>query len=191
MPDPELSKVVVLLVDVINGFDFEGAEGLVAAARRAAPKILALRERAHDAHVPLIYVNDGFGHEDFGAVLAASSETDRPGHNVARMLAPTENDHLLLKPTHSAFSCDELEPLLRRLGAQTLVIAGFATDICVLASVEDGHARGYDILVPGDCTAANSTELSDRALEQMRGAGKALTPDSHEIDLAALRYAVA
>jgi nicotinamidase-related amidase len=192
MTEPEQSsQVTLVLIDVINGFAFEGSEGLVTAARRAAPKILALRERAHAAGVPVVYVNDSFGHADFAAVVAASSETDQPGHNVARMLAPTENDQLLLKPDHSAFSCPDFAPLLTSLGARTLVLAGFPTDVCLLPTVDDAHSRGYELLVPADCTAGSSSELTERALERMQATAHARTDDSLDVDLAALRYLVA
>jgi len=191
MAEPEQSQVALVLIDVINGFAFEGSDGLVAAARRAAPKILALRERAHAAGVPVVYVNRSFGHADFGATVAACSETDQPGHNVARMLAPTENDQLLLKPDHSAFSCADFAPLLTSLGARKLVLAGFPTDVCLVPTVDDAHTRGYEVLVPADCTAASSSELTERALERVQATANARTDDSLEVDLAALRYLVA
>ena len=193
MAESEESKVVLVLIDVINGFDFEGSEGLVAAARRAAPKILALRERAHAAEVPVIYSNGSFGADssDFAAIVELCSRSDQPGHDVARMLVPTESDHFVLKPRRSGFDSSELEPLLERLGARTLVLVGFATDAGVLATATDAHARGYEVVIPDDCTAAGSTELTNQALEQLHVATNARTDDSLQIDLAALRYAVA
>jgi nicotinamidase-related amidase len=190
MTEPEESKVAVVLIDVINGFNFEGSEGLAAAARRAAPKILLLRERAHEANVPVIYVNDGFGHsqDDFAAVVSACSAHDQPGHDVARMLVPTEQDHVLLKVGSSAFDGADLDSLLRRLGVQRLVLSGFATNDSLLATATDAHSRGYEVLVPGDCTAANSPQLAAQALERMHVAASARTDDSLQIDLAALGY---
>ena len=38
MTQSEESPVALLLIDVMNGFDFEGSEGLVEGARRAAPE---------------------------------------------------------------------------------------------------------------------------------------------------------
>jgi nicotinamidase-related amidase len=181
----EESSVALLLIDVMNGFDFEGCEGLVEAAGRAAPRILALRERAHAGGVPVIYVNDNFGQgrSDFRATVAACSDQRQPGHLVARMLTPTEGDYFVLKPRHSAFYCTALE----RIGARTLVIAGFATNICVLFSANDAHMRGYEVVVPSDCTASNSEQLTQQALEQMRLVSGARTEASVALDLAALR----
>jgi nicotinamidase-related amidase len=178
------------LIDVMNGFDFEGCEGLVEGARRAAPRMLALRERAHADGVPVIYVNDNFGQwrSDFRATVAACSDASKPGHPVARMLAPTERDYFVLKPRHSAFYCTALEVLLSRIKARTLVIAGFATNICVFFTANDAHMRGFDVVVPADCTASNSEQLTRQALEQMQLVAAARTEESVTLDLSALRY---
>ena len=75
------------MVDVINVFDFPDSEGIVQAAGRAAPRILALRERAHLAGVPVIYVNDNFGQwrSDFRTTIGACSAFNKPGHQATRM----------------------------------------------------------------------------------------------------------
>jgi nicotinamidase-related amidase len=190
MVESQPSPVVLVLVDVINGFDFEGSEALVTAAKRAAPKILALRERAHVAGVPVIYVNDNFGQwrSDFRSTVDACSKTHQPGHEVTRMLVPAEDDYFVLKPRHSAFYCTALELLLESRSARTLIICGFAANICVLFSANDAHMRGYDVIVPADCTAANSEALTEQALEQLRTVANARTDVSVKLDLAALRY---
>jgi nicotinamidase-related amidase len=106
---------------------------------------------------------------------------------VARLLTPTERDYFVLKPRHSAFYCTALEVLLARIKAHTLVITGFATNICVFFTANDAHMRGYDVVVPADCTASNSEALTRHALEQMRVVAGARTEDSLALDLGALR----
>ena len=54
------SPAALLLIDVINPMDFRGAEALLPAATKAAQNIARLRRRAHDANIPVIYVNDNF-----------------------------------------------------------------------------------------------------------------------------------
>jgi hypothetical protein len=49
------SKVALLLIDVINAFDFEGSEGLVRAATAATPHIRAdSGDRISKAHSPAV-----------------------------------------------------------------------------------------------------------------------------------------
>jgi len=185
----EESPVALLLIDVMNGFDFEGSEGLVEGARRAAPRILSLRERAHADGVPVIYVNDNFGQwrSDFRATVAACSDPRQPGHAVTRLLTPTDRDYFVLKPRHSAFYCTALEVLLARIKARTLVLGGFATNICVLFTANDAHMRGYEVVVPADCTASNTESLTQQALEQMREVSNASTDESVKLDFGVLR----
>lgn len=58
---PDQSETVLLLIDVINDFDFPEGKKLLRHARPAARKILALKERLRRQKVPVIYVNDNFG----------------------------------------------------------------------------------------------------------------------------------
>jgi len=189
MFEHDTSSTALVLVDVINGLSFEGSEGIVQAATLAAPKICALRERAHRAGVPVVYVNDNFGQwrSDLRAIIAACTAADQPGRDITRMLVPTERDYFILKPRHSAFYCTALEPLLQSFGARRLVLAGFAANICLLFSANDAYMRGYEVAVPADCTAANSPALVEQALAQLRVAANARTDASDELDLTALR----
>ena len=58
---PETSKTVLLLVDVINDFDFPQGEKLLRFALPAARRIAALKTRLLKRGIPAIYVNDNFG----------------------------------------------------------------------------------------------------------------------------------
>lgn len=182
------TSVALLLVDVINGFDFEGSEPLVRAANEAAPHILDLANRARNAGVPVVYVNDNFGQwrSDFRKTIAECSRPELPGHQVTQLLVPRDNDYFVLKPRHSAFFCTALELLLDNLGSRTLVLVGFAANICVLFSANDAHMRGYDVWVPADCVASNTPELTSQALEQMRLVSRARIEPSRELDFEAL-----
>lgn len=183
-PKQPQSPVALVLVDVINGFDFEGSAGLVRAADAAAPRILALAERARQARVPVVYVNDNFGQwrSDFRRTIEECSRVELPGHHVTRTLVPREKDYFVLKPRHSAFYCTALELLLDSLGARSLILVGFAANICVLFTANDAHMRGYDVWVPADCVASNSPELTKQALEQMRLVSSARVEPSTDID---------
>jgi nicotinamidase-related amidase len=162
-------RCALLLVDVINALDFEGSEPLVAAALDAAPRIVRLAERARQNEVPVIYVNDNFGQwrSDFRATLQACTAADKPGRAVSSQLAPHETDYFVLKPKHSAFYATPLELLLQSLRIETLVLTGFAANVCVLFSANDAHMRGYSVWVPEDCTAGVTPQLTQHALSHV------------------------
>jgi nicotinamidase-related amidase len=177
--------LALVLVDTINGFDFEGSAPLVEAAERAAENIVALARRARQARVPVIYVNDNFGRwrSDFRATIEGCTAPGQPGRNVSRRLRPEPDDYFVLKPMHSAFYATPFELLLDDLEVETLILTGFAADLCVLFTAHDAHMRGYRLIVPADCTAANSPAITERALAHLRDALSASIEPSGGIEL--------
>jgi nicotinamidase-related amidase len=177
--------MALVLVDTINGFDFEGSESLVESASHAARCIETLAHRARKAGVPVVYVNDNFGQwrSDFRATIEACTAPGQPGREVSERLRPEEGDYFVLKPMHSAFYATPFELLMNDLGVGTLILTGFATDLCVLFTAHDAHMRGYRLVVPPDCTASNSPAITERALAHLRDALSASIEPSPKIEL--------
>jgi nicotinamidase-related amidase len=180
--------VALLLVDVINDFDFPEAQQLIALAEKAAPCIEGLAERARRARAPVVYVNDNFGHwrSDFRSTVARCSEAERPGSAIVRRLAPRQDDFFVLKPMHSGFFNTPLELLLDELQSETLVICGFSTNSCVSLTAHDAHMRGFSLCVPRDATAANTAQLAEQALALLETTLHADTRPSKEVSFEAL-----
>ena len=55
------SLVALVLIDVINHFEFPDGKSILRQALAIAPGLARLKERARDAGIPAIYVNDNFG----------------------------------------------------------------------------------------------------------------------------------
>ena len=185
---PESSPVALLLIDVINDMDFEGAETLVRQAVPMARRIAALKQRARAASIPAIYINDNFGRwqSDFRKLVDHVLNDGVPGEEVARILEPADDDYFVLKPKHSAFYETTLDTLLAYLGARTLVLTGVAGNICILFSANDAYMRDYDLVVPSDCTVSNTPAENDYALKQIQKVLKGDITPSDELDLKAL-----
>jgi len=182
---PENCAVALLLIDVINDMEFEGAEALVEQAVPMAHRIAELKGRARRAGIPAVYVNDNFGRwqSDFRRVVEHVLEDGVRGEEVARILRPEEDDYFVLKPKHSAFFATTLDTLLTYLGARTLILTGVAGNICILFSANDAYMRDLNVIVPADCVASNTAEENGHALEQMRKVLKADVTASTELDL--------
>jgi nicotinamidase-related amidase len=133
----------------------------------------------------VIYVNDNFGRwrSDFQSQIKHCLEKAGPAKELVTQLHPTKDDYFVLKPAHSGFYSTNLELLLLHLQADTLIITGVATNICVLFTANDAYLRGYRIVVPQDCVAANTTRLGQVALQQMRSILKADTRPSKQLPL--------
>jgi len=176
----------LLLVDVINELEFEGAEKLLPKALAMARRVAALKRRASKAGVPCVYVNDNFGQwrSDFRTLVDRCLHGGVRGEPVARLLAPGEDDYFVLKPLHSGFYTTTLDLLLRELGSRRLVVCGVATEGCVLFTASDAYIRGFELFVPRDGCASESPARHRHALDIMK---KMLKADTREC--AKLRFA--
>jgi nicotinamidase-related amidase len=185
---PDECRVALLVIDMINAFDFDGAEAMLPRALAAAKATAALKRRARKAGVPVVYVNDNFGkwRSDFRSILAHCVRDGVRGKPIAELLQPGEEDYFVLKPKHSGFQFTTLDVLLAHLGAQTLVLTGVAGNFCVLFTAHDAYMRDFHLVVPGDCIASQ-TEAEDRqVLAHLAKVAKADTRPSSEIDFAKL-----
>lgn len=182
------NATALLLVDVINTFDFEGSESLVRAAKKVAPNIERLARRARQSSVPVIYVNDNFGQwrSDFASTIEACTADGRPGREIALRLRPRDGDYFVLKPLHSGFHSTALDVLLCHLSVTTLVLVGFATNLCVVFTANDAHMLGYHLFVPRDCTASNTPTLTRSALEHVQVALGGDVRPARSVDFAAM-----
>jgi nicotinamidase-related amidase len=164
------SKRVLLLVDFINPLDFPGAEKLARPALQAARATFELRERLDRQKVQVVYANDNWGvwQSDFHSLVAQCIGQEDTSSDIARLLAPRATDVTLLKPRHSAFFGSPLELLLKEMGAEQLILCGLATDMCVQMTAVDAFLRGFDVWVPSDCTAAETTPAKVASLKYMQ-----------------------
>lgn len=187
-PKKHASPTALLVIDVINDLDFEGAERMLPDALKAADAITALKRRAKAASIPIIYVNDNFGHwrSDFREVANYCTTNGKYGRLLIDRLAPDDDDFFVLKPKHSGFYNTTLETLLRHLGVRRLILTGFSAHVCVLFTAGDAYMRDFELHAPEDCTASPSPEENAVALTYMRRVLKVDTTASAALDLEAL-----
>jgi nicotinamidase-related amidase len=185
---PDKHKFALLLIDVINDFDFPEADQLLKHARPMAGTLLRLKRRARKAGVPVIYVNDNFGRwkSDFRRTVDYCARHGRGG-DIVKLLRPGKNDYFVLKPKHSGFFSTTLETLLRYLETQTLILTGIAGNFCVLFTANDAYMRDFNLFVPSDCTVSNTKKENDAALGLMKKFLKADTRSSSRIALCGQR----
>ena len=184
---PDKSAAALLLIDVINDFEFPDGDELLRVALPAGKNIAALKRRAKEAGIPAIYVNDNFGRwrSDFKKIVAHCREESR-GKPFVELLLPEEDDYFVLKPKNSGFYSTTLDLLLTHLGARNLIITGIQGNNCVLFTANDAYMRDYKISVPADCTASNTEEENQHALTQMENVLKADVTIAKELDLKAI-----
>ncbi|MCE7798174.1 cysteine hydrolase [Sphingobium sufflavum] len=185
--DPAADGVALLIIDMINCFDFPGSEKLKPGAERAADRIAGLLTQARDAGHPVIYVNDNFGEwhsEKSKLIEMAEAKADS---RALALLRPDDTDYFIIKPQFSGFYATNLPVLLPKLGASKLVLTGVATDICILFTAADAHMRDYALWIPEDCVASDAEARGQWALETMRNSMSAETSSSAKLTLAQWR----
>ncbi|MFN2454678.1 MAG: cysteine hydrolase family protein [Pyrinomonadaceae bacterium] len=186
---PDKAEVVLLLIDVINDLDFEGGEEMLEYALPMAQSIVALKKRAKQAGIPVVYVNDNFGkwQSDFSKLLEHCLEEGICGKPLAETLRPEEDDYFVLKPKHSGFFSTTLDTLLQYLQAKTLILTGLAGNICVLFTANDAYMRDFGLVIPSDCVASNTAEENEQALELMKTVLKADVRPSTDLNFAEIK----
>ena len=183
---PDNSPVALLLIDVINDLEFEGGEKLLRHALPTARRIAAFKQRCAVVGIPSIYVNDNFGkwRSDFKKLVSHCLNDNTRGREIVDLLKPERDDYFVLKPKHSGFYCTTLDLLLKHLGAETLILAGFTADICILFTANDAYMRDYRLLIPSDCVASQDETQNQRALKFMERVLKANINPSNKVGLA-------
>lgn len=185
---PDTSKAALLLIDVVNDFEFSGGEGLLKLAMPVGKQIARLKRRAKETGIPAIYVNDNFGkwQSDLNKIVSHCLEDGVRGESFVKLVVPDEDDYFVLKPKHSGFYCTSLDVLLEHLGARNLILTGIAGNNCVLFTANDAYMRDFKLFVPADCTVSQTIEENEYALKQMAEVLKADTRRQEALNLTEL-----
>lgn len=185
---PDKSETALLLIDVINDFDFPEGKELLRLALPVGHKIAELKKRAVEAGIPSIYVNDNFGRwqSDFKKIVAHCKDENSRGREFVELLLPDQDDYFVLKPKNSGFYSTTLDLLLTHLTTKNLILTGIAGNNCVFFTANDAYMRDYKVFVPSDCIVSNTQEENAYALKQMESVLKADTTVASNLDLKAL-----
>jgi nicotinamidase-related amidase/alkylated DNA repair dioxygenase AlkB len=91
---------------------------------------------------------------------------------VAALLDP-QADLQIDKHWYSAFRDTALHDRLQAAGVTEVLLAGVATNVCVLATARDARRLGYSVAVLADATTAGTPNKHERALHEMAALGAA------------------
>jgi nicotinamidase-related amidase len=166
-------RPALIIIDMINNFDFSHGPILSKKATRIAISIQILKNQFNEKNLPVIFINDHYNlwQADFHKIIdLCTNELSQP---IFEILLPAEKDLFLIKPKHSAFYGTGLNTLLHQLKVTTLILTGIAGNICVLFTANDAYMRDYELLVPEDCIASADENDNQYALTMMENVLKA------------------
>jgi nicotinamidase-related amidase len=170
--NPALVVIDIQESDFSESADESGIPSMPGYVKRVA-RTRELVDAAHAIGLPIIFVKEVHrpDHVDFGRELDGSEdvhciETD-PLTDYAAAMDPRPTDYFIAKRRYSCFFGTDLEILLKGLRADTLILTGGLTDVCVHYTFVDAHQNDYFCRVVEDCVAGSSQRAHDGALEAM------------------------
>jgi nicotinamidase-related amidase len=160
-------RSAIVVVDMLNSYDHEDSERLMASVREALPAMLELLARGRKQDVPIVYVNDNYG--DWSACRPELVEHALQGRapDLVEPIAPSPDVGFVVKARHSIFYQTQLEYLLRQEEIERVVLVGQVAEQCILYSALDAYVRHFAVAVPRDAVAHIHADLADAALRMM------------------------
>jgi nicotinamidase-related amidase len=164
-------KYALLINDMLNDF----VHGNLRSDRSlyVIPKIRALLNAAREKNIPIFYCNDEHEISDPELkIWGPHAMKFTPGSKVIRDLEPRSTDFVVPKKSYGSFDNTNLDKLLRNsyegLGADTLIITGIHTHICVKHTAYGGFIRGFNMIIPEDSVTAFTEENHKSGLRYIK-----------------------
>jgi nicotinamidase/pyrazinamidase len=188
-------NTALLIVDVQNDFADPGGSLYVKGGEDVVPVVNVEMERALEAGALVVLTQDWHPESTphfskYGGIWPVHCVADTWGSELHPDLREVESERIrkgaggedgysafsVRDPRDGARSPTRLEGILRAHGIERVVIAGLATDYCVVETALDARSLGFDVVVLSQAIRAVDLQSGDgeRALQRMRDAGAAL-----------------
>jgi nicotinamidase-related amidase len=160
-----LLKDALLVVDVIQGFEHEDGETLLESFRARHAALVAAIDHARRSEIPVIYANDNQGLWDGNSSRLVQQAIAGRGGDLIKAVAPKEGDRFVVKPRYSAFDHTPLDLILRELEIERILLAGAATEMCVVQTAIDAKEEGLKVTILADACATTDERMEQLAFE--------------------------
>lgn len=171
-----VGQPVLLVIDIQKSafMDYKAGIPVMPRYRENMERAKRVVDAAHEAKIPVIFFQEIHRRNkiDYGRELDGTEDIHclegEPGTPVAAEemdMRPT--DYFVHKRRYSVFFGTETEILLKGLKAETLIMIGGMTDVCVHYSFADGHQHDYYCRVVSDCVGGTSPEAHQASLNAM------------------------
>ena len=111
--------------------------------------------------IPIVYTQHSIKKDKSNAEKGEPKDVraciiDTKGWKIIDEIKPRKDDKIIRKDRYDAFYKTNLEKVLKKLKADTLIICGVLTNNCIRATAEGAIYRGYKLIVVPDCCGATS-----------------------------------
>ena len=131
-------------------------------------------DAARDADIPIIFLQEM--HRPSGIDFGRELDGDEDEHLVegwesteiaADVVGLRPDDYVVPKRRYSGFIGTDLPILLRGMKAETLILVGGLTNVCIHYTFADGHQNDYHCRVVEDCVGGSDIAAHEAALNAM------------------------
>jgi nicotinamidase-related amidase len=171
--DRIIGQPVVIAVDPQEGGSLPGGgipATMTAGRAERRRRMVEIVDRSRELGVPVVFIQEvhkpsliDIGRELDGAEGPHCLEND-PRNGFIPGIEPRPEEFHIRKRRYSAFFGTELEIVLKALKAQTLILFGGLTDVCVHYTAVDAHQHDYHVRVATDAVGGSSQAAHDAAL---------------------------
>jgi nicotinamidase-related amidase len=164
-------KPAVVVVDMLNdNVHGDAGSAVETAALAVVPAINRLLGVAHARGWPVIFACDSFLPGDFifrGRMKPHALRGTRGAEPIPE-LERLPGDEVLPKRRFSAFFKTDLDQTLRTREVDTVLVAGIATNFCILATAFDACCHDFHTVIVEDACAAAKPEWHEATLSCFR-----------------------
>jgi nicotinamidase-related amidase len=188
MPELLIGQPVLLSIDhQVAGYNLDYAVAQMPGYEARVALAVELVNAARAAAIPIIFVQERHARTlvDLGRELDGDEDVhcveDDPETALVPELSPAPDEYFVPKRRYSAFFGTDLEILLKGLRAETLVLCGALTDVCVHYTFVDAHQHDYHVRVARDVVGGSGQAAHDAALTAMEYLQTGALRDAAEI----------
>ncbi|MDB1125448.1 cysteine hydrolase family protein [Vibrio algarum] len=188
-----LENTALLVIDMQRDFVESGGFGEVlgndvSLVRSAIEPCVKVLNAARNAGLMVIHTREGHrpdltdcpaakltrGGQTFIGEMGPKGRTlirGEEGHDIIPELYPIAGEPIIDKPGKGAFYQTDLHLILQTSNIKTIIICGVTTEVCVNTTTREANDRGYECIIPEDCTGSYFPEFHKYALEMIKAQG--------------------
>ena len=178
-----MKRFALIMIDMQRGFLDPASPLCIPSAAATVPACAAAMDACRRAGMPVVYATRHYRADGSDVERCRREERFARGRPHSEVCPPEMSDafpeeftveagdYCIVKPRFSAFFSTQLDLLLRRLGVDTVILAGTTTPNCIRTTCYDALSLDYDVVVLSDCTSSVTDEVQSANLRDMARIG--------------------